>query len=133
MPREGGSIPSTTISKKSSAADSLLLRWRLPRSTTTPIPPHEKIPTLDCFAKAQLMAAALWQELNRREASQAKPETEPFNIRCRSMRPAMSSRHCLREEQNLIDLGQFLKTSCKLAKKDINHGCMRLPRIRHRW
>jgi acetylornithine deacetylase/succinyl-diaminopimelate desuccinylase-like protein len=60
--REGGSIPIVNDFKKILGADSLLLGLALPDDNAHS--PNEKF-DLDCFAKGQLMAARLWQELSR--------------------------------------------------------------------
>ena len=58
--REGGSIPIVNDFKKFLGADTLLLGLALPDDNAHS--PNEKF-NLDCFAKGQLMAAHLWQEL----------------------------------------------------------------------
>ena len=58
--REGGSIPIVNDFKKILGADTLLLGLALPDDNAHS--PNEKF-DLDCFAKGQLMAAHLWQEL----------------------------------------------------------------------
>src|ERR1044071_2303802 len=58
--REGGSIPIVNDFKKILGADTLLLGLALPDDNAHS--PNEKF-DLDCFAKGQLMAANLWQEL----------------------------------------------------------------------
>jgi acetylornithine deacetylase/succinyl-diaminopimelate desuccinylase-like protein len=58
--REGGSIPIVNDFKKILGADTLLLGLALPDDNAHS--PNEKF-DLDCFAKGQLMAAYLWQEL----------------------------------------------------------------------
>ena len=58
--REGGSIPIVNDFKKILKADTLLLGLALPDDN--PHSPNEKF-NLDCFAKGQVMAAHLWQEL----------------------------------------------------------------------
>jgi acetylornithine deacetylase/succinyl-diaminopimelate desuccinylase-like protein len=60
--REGGSIPIVNDFKKILRADSLLLGLALPDDNAHS--PNEKF-DLDCFAKGQLMAAHLWQELSK--------------------------------------------------------------------
>jgi acetylornithine deacetylase/succinyl-diaminopimelate desuccinylase-like protein len=59
--REGGSIPIVNDFKKILGADSLLLGLALPDDN--PHSPNEKF-DLGCFAKGQLMAVHLWQELS---------------------------------------------------------------------
>jgi acetylornithine deacetylase/succinyl-diaminopimelate desuccinylase-like protein len=61
--REGGSIPIVNDFKKILNADTLLLGLALPDDNAHS--PNEKF-DLDCFAKGQLMAAHLWQELSAR-------------------------------------------------------------------
>jgi acetylornithine deacetylase/succinyl-diaminopimelate desuccinylase-like protein len=63
--REGGSIPIVNEFKKILGADSLLLGLALPDDNAHS--PNEKF-DLDNFAKGQLMAAHLWQELSRVES-----------------------------------------------------------------
>ena len=58
--REGGSIPIVNSFKKILRAETLLLGLALPDDNAHS--PNEKF-DLDCFAKGQLMAAHLWQEL----------------------------------------------------------------------
>jgi acetylornithine deacetylase/succinyl-diaminopimelate desuccinylase-like protein len=58
--REGGSIPIINDFKRILGADTLLLGLGLPDDNAHS--PNEKF-DLDCFAKGQLMAAQLWQEL----------------------------------------------------------------------
>jgi acetylornithine deacetylase/succinyl-diaminopimelate desuccinylase-like protein len=58
--REGGSIPIVNDFKKILGVDTLLLGLALPDDNAHS--PNEKF-DLDCFAKGQLMAAHLWQEL----------------------------------------------------------------------
>jgi succinyl-diaminopimelate desuccinylase len=58
--REGGSIPIVNDFKKILGVDTLLLGLALPDDNAHS--PNEKF-DLDCFAKGQLMAAYLWQEL----------------------------------------------------------------------
>jgi len=58
--REGGSIPIVNDVKKILGVDTLLLGLALPDDNAHS--PNEKF-DLDCFAKGQLMAAHLWQEL----------------------------------------------------------------------
>jgi acetylornithine deacetylase/succinyl-diaminopimelate desuccinylase-like protein len=58
--REGGSIPIVNDFKKILGVNSLLLGLALPDDNAHS--PNEKF-SLDCFAKGQLMAAHLWQEL----------------------------------------------------------------------
>jgi acetylornithine deacetylase/succinyl-diaminopimelate desuccinylase-like protein len=60
--REGGSIPIVTDFKKILGADTLLLGLALPDDNAHS--PNEKF-DLDCYARGQLMAAHLWQELSR--------------------------------------------------------------------
>lgn len=60
--REGGSIPIVNDFKKILGAETLLLGLALPDDNAHS--PNEKF-SLDCFAKGQLMAAHLWQELSR--------------------------------------------------------------------
>jgi acetylornithine deacetylase/succinyl-diaminopimelate desuccinylase-like protein len=60
--REGGSIPIVNDFKKILGADSILLGLALPDDN--PHSPNEKF-DLECFAKGQLMAVHLWQELSR--------------------------------------------------------------------
>ena len=60
--REGGSIPIVNEFKKILRADSLLLGLALPDANAHS--PNESF-HLSCFAKGQLMAAHLWQELSR--------------------------------------------------------------------
>jgi acetylornithine deacetylase/succinyl-diaminopimelate desuccinylase-like protein len=60
--REGGSIPIVTDFKKILGADTLLLGLALPDDNAHS--PNEKF-DLDCYARGQLMAAHLWQELGR--------------------------------------------------------------------
>jgi acetylornithine deacetylase/succinyl-diaminopimelate desuccinylase-like protein len=60
--REGGSIPIVNDFKKILHADSLLLGLALPDCNAHS--PNETF-HLSCFAKGQLMAAHLWQELSR--------------------------------------------------------------------
>jgi acetylornithine deacetylase/succinyl-diaminopimelate desuccinylase-like protein len=60
--REGGSIPIVNDFKKILHADSLLLGLALPDCNAHS--PNESF-HLSCFAKGQLMAAYLWQELSR--------------------------------------------------------------------
>jgi acetylornithine deacetylase/succinyl-diaminopimelate desuccinylase-like protein len=59
--REGGSIPIVNDFKKILGAETLLLGLALPDDNAHS--PNEKF-NLDCFAKGQLMAAHLWQELS---------------------------------------------------------------------
>jgi acetylornithine deacetylase/succinyl-diaminopimelate desuccinylase-like protein len=59
--REGGSIPIVNDFKRILGADTLLLGLALPDDNAHS--PNEKF-DLDCFAKGQLMAAFLWQELS---------------------------------------------------------------------
>jgi succinyl-diaminopimelate desuccinylase len=63
--REGGSIPIVNDFKKILRADSLLLGLALPDDNAHS--PNEKF-DLGCFAKGQVMAALLWQELSGTEA-----------------------------------------------------------------
>ena len=63
--REGGSIPIVNDFKSILGADTLLLGLALPDDNAHS--PNEKF-DLDCFAKGQLMAAYLWQELGKAEA-----------------------------------------------------------------
>jgi acetylornithine deacetylase/succinyl-diaminopimelate desuccinylase-like protein len=58
--REGGSIPIVNDFKKILGVDTLLIGLALPDDNAHS--PNEKF-DLDCFAKGQLMAAHLWQEL----------------------------------------------------------------------
>jgi acetylornithine deacetylase/succinyl-diaminopimelate desuccinylase-like protein len=58
--REGGSIPIVNDFKKILGVETLLLGLALPDDNAHS--PNEKF-NLDCFAKGQLMAAHLWQEL----------------------------------------------------------------------
>jgi acetylornithine deacetylase/succinyl-diaminopimelate desuccinylase-like protein len=58
--REGGSIPIVNEFKKHLKAESLLVGLALPDDNAHS--PNEKF-DLDCFAKGQIMAAHLWQEL----------------------------------------------------------------------
>lgn len=58
--REGGSIPIVNDFKRILGVDTLLLGLALPDDNAHS--PNEKF-DLDCFAKGQLMAAHLWQEL----------------------------------------------------------------------
>jgi acetylornithine deacetylase/succinyl-diaminopimelate desuccinylase-like protein len=58
--REGGSIPIVNEFKRILGVDTLLLGLALPDDNAHS--PNEKF-DLDCFAKGQLMAAQLWQEL----------------------------------------------------------------------
>jgi acetylornithine deacetylase/succinyl-diaminopimelate desuccinylase-like protein len=60
--REGGSIPIVNDFKKILQADSLLVGLALPDSNAHS--PNEAF-HLSCFAKGQLMAAHLWQELSK--------------------------------------------------------------------
>lgn len=60
--REGGSIPIVNDFKKILGAETLLLGLALPDDNAHS--PNEKF-NLDCFAKGQLMAAHLWQELSK--------------------------------------------------------------------
>ena len=60
--REGGSIPIVNSFKKILGADSLMVGMALPDDNAHS--PNEKF-DLDCFAKGQLMAAHLWQELSK--------------------------------------------------------------------
>lgn len=60
MMREGGSIPIVNDFKHVLGVDTLLLGLGLPDDNAHS--PNEKF-DLDCFAKGQLMAAQLWQEL----------------------------------------------------------------------
>ena len=60
--REGGSIPIVNDFKKILRADSLLLGLALPDCNAHS--PNESF-HLSCFAKGQLMAAHLWQELSK--------------------------------------------------------------------
>ena len=60
--REGGSIPIVNQFKHMLGADTLLLGLALPDDNAHS--PNEKF-DLDCFAKGQLMAAHLWQELTK--------------------------------------------------------------------
>jgi acetylornithine deacetylase/succinyl-diaminopimelate desuccinylase-like protein len=59
--REGGSIPIVNDFKRILGAETLLLGLALPDDNAHS--PNEKF-NLDCFAKGQLMAAHLWQELS---------------------------------------------------------------------
>ncbi len=61
--REGGSIPIVNDFKKILGVDTLLLGLGLPDDNAHS--PNEKF-DLDCFAKGQLMAAYLWQELAKK-------------------------------------------------------------------
>ncbi len=60
--REGGSIPIVNDFKKILRADALMLGLALPDDNAHS--PNEKF-DLGCFAKGQLMAAYLWQELRK--------------------------------------------------------------------
>ncbi len=60
--REGGSIPIVNDFKKILGVDTLMIGLALPDDNAHS--PNEKF-DLDCFAKGQLMAAFLWQELSR--------------------------------------------------------------------
>ena len=60
--REGGSIPIVNQFKQLLGVDTLLLGLALPDDNAHS--PNEKF-DLDCFAKGQLMAAHLWQELTK--------------------------------------------------------------------
>lgn len=60
--REGGSIPIVNDFKQILGVDTLLLGLALPDDNAHS--PNEKF-DLDCFAKGQLMAAFLWQELTK--------------------------------------------------------------------
>jgi acetylornithine deacetylase/succinyl-diaminopimelate desuccinylase-like protein len=60
--REGGSIPIVNDFKRILGVDVLLLGLALPDDNAHS--PNEKF-DLDCFAKGQLMAAHLWQELTK--------------------------------------------------------------------
>src|SRR5579862_1645587 len=60
--REGGSIPIVNDFKRILGVDTLLLGLALPDDNAHS--PNEKF-DLDCFAKGQLMAAHLWQELTK--------------------------------------------------------------------
>jgi acetylornithine deacetylase/succinyl-diaminopimelate desuccinylase-like protein len=60
--REGGSIPIVNDFKKILHADSLLVGLALPDCNAHS--PNETF-HLSCFAKGQLMAAHLWQELSK--------------------------------------------------------------------
>ncbi len=60
--REGGSIPIVNQFKRILGVDALLIGLALPDDNAHS--PNEKF-DLDCFAKGQLMAAHLWQELGR--------------------------------------------------------------------
>lgn len=60
--REGGSIPIVNDFKQILGVDTLLLGLALPDDNAHS--PNEKF-DLDCFAKGQLMAAYLWQELGK--------------------------------------------------------------------
>ena len=62
--REGGSIPIVNDFKKFLGADTLLIGLALPDDNAHS--PNEKF-DLDCFAKGQLMAAHLWQELSAKD------------------------------------------------------------------
>ena len=67
--REGGSIPIVNDFKKILGADTLLLGLALPDDNAHS--PNEKF-DLDCFAKGQLMAAYLWQELAKEKSSRTQ-------------------------------------------------------------
>jgi succinyl-diaminopimelate desuccinylase len=67
--REGGTIPILNDFKKILGVDALLLGLALPDDNAHS--PNEKF-DLDCFAKGQLMAAQLWQELAKENVDKSQ-------------------------------------------------------------